>query len=227
MSLTPIYSWDLPDVGADEDAWGDLLRTLWTDLDTLLSGTSATEFAILDGATVTTTELNLLDGVTWTLTDLNGLTATVTQLNYVDATSSIQTQIDTKAALASPSLTGTPTAPTAAAGTDTTQLATTAFVQAELAEVGVGQTWQDVSGSRNKSTNYRNTTGVPIQVSITDADSSNYEVQVSTDASTWVAVGKVGSSGTNETVTSFVVPDDHYYRINGGSGAANVWAELR
>lgn len=35
--------------------------------------------------------------------------------------------------LASPALTGTPTAPTAAVGTNTTQLATTAFVNAEIA----------------------------------------------------------------------------------------------
>lgn len=38
-----------------------------------------------------------------------------------------------KAPLASPSLTGTPTAPTAVVGTNTTQLATTEFVQAEIA----------------------------------------------------------------------------------------------
>ena len=38
-----------------------------------------------------------------------------------------------KANLASPALTGTPTAPTAAVGTNTTQLATTAFVKAEIA----------------------------------------------------------------------------------------------
>ncbi|NCB01249.1 MAG: hypothetical protein EOM67_03660 [Spirochaetia bacterium] len=38
-----------------------------------------------------------------------------------------------KANLASPTLTGTPTAPTASVGTNTTQLATTAFVKAEIA----------------------------------------------------------------------------------------------
>lgn len=37
-----------------------------------------------------------------------------------------------RAPLASPALTGTPTAPTAAAGTNTTQIATTAFVNAEI-----------------------------------------------------------------------------------------------
>ncbi|MFZ2905321.1 MAG: right-handed parallel beta-helix repeat-containing protein [Cyclobacteriaceae bacterium] len=46
----------------------------------------------------------------------------------------LQTNIDPSlyALLASPAFTGTPTAPTAAQGTDTTQIATTAFVQAEV-----------------------------------------------------------------------------------------------
>lgn len=66
-------------------------------------------------------------------TTLTGLTSTVTELNYVDGvTSAIQTQLDAKAALASPALTGTPTAPTASTGTNTTQIATTAYVQAEI-----------------------------------------------------------------------------------------------
>lgn len=43
-----------------------------------------------------------------------------------------QTALDAKANLASPTLTGTPTAPTASANTNTTQIATTAYVQAEL-----------------------------------------------------------------------------------------------
>ena len=48
---------------------------------------TADEVAILDGATVSTAELNLLDGVT----------ATTAELNYVDGvTSNIQTQLNTK-----------------------------------------------------------------------------------------------------------------------------------
>jgi hypothetical protein len=43
-----------------------------------------------------------------------------------------QTALDLKAPLASPTFTGVPAAPTAAAATNTTQLATTAFVRAEL-----------------------------------------------------------------------------------------------
>ena len=80
----------------------------------------------INNVTVTSTaaELNILDGVT----------ATTAELNFVDGvTSAIQTQLNAKAALASPALTGTPTAPTATAGTNTTQIATTAFVNAEIA----------------------------------------------------------------------------------------------
>lgn len=46
---------------------------------------------------------------------------------------SLQVVLNSKAPLASPSFTGTPIAPTAATTTNTTQLATTAFVQQELA----------------------------------------------------------------------------------------------
>ena len=44
----------------------------------------------------------------------------------------LTTHLNDKAPLESPALTGTPTAPTAATGTDTTQIATTAFVNAEI-----------------------------------------------------------------------------------------------
>lgn len=74
-----------------------------------------------------------LTGTASSATTLTSLTASVTELNYVDGvTSAIQTQLDAKAALASPALTGTPTAPTASTGTSTTQIATTAYVQAEI-----------------------------------------------------------------------------------------------
>jgi hypothetical protein len=52
---TSNYSWNLPTVGGSEDTWGASLNANWTALDTLLGGTNSTEFAILDGATVTTT----------------------------------------------------------------------------------------------------------------------------------------------------------------------------
>jgi hypothetical protein len=57
-----------------------------------------------------------------------------------------QTALDLKAPLASPALTGVPTAPTATVGTNTTQLATTAFVVAEVAAGGGGGAVDSVNG---------------------------------------------------------------------------------
>ena len=113
-TTTTNYSWNKPNVGGDEDAWGGYLNGNWDSLDTLLGGVTNAELSILDGATVTTAELNKLDGLTATTTELNkldgvtattaelnkldGVTATTTELNYVDGvTSNIQTQLDAAA----------------------------------------------------------------------------------------------------------------------------------
>ena len=45
---TPNFSFDLPDIGADSDAWGDFLNGNWSDLDTLLA-----TFLPLAGGTMT------------------------------------------------------------------------------------------------------------------------------------------------------------------------------
>jgi hypothetical protein len=60
-ATTTNYSWTKPEVGASEDTWGTKLNANWDALDTLLGGTNSTEFAILDGATVSTAEINYLD----------------------------------------------------------------------------------------------------------------------------------------------------------------------
>jgi hypothetical protein len=98
MATTTNYSFTKPTVGGDQDTWGTSLNANWDAIDTLLGGTDATEFAILNGATVTTAELNVLDGITATTAEINvldGITATVTELNYTDGlTGNIQAQID-------------------------------------------------------------------------------------------------------------------------------------
>ena len=62
-----------------------------------------------------------------------GTKANTSHTHSISEVTSLQTSLDAKAPLASPALTGTPTAPTAAVNTNTTQVATTAFVNAEIA----------------------------------------------------------------------------------------------
>ena len=105
---------------------------------------TVTSTMILDG-TILNADINASAAIDWTKIAPSS-TVSVTELGYLDGvTSAVQTQIDSKLAtataastyapLASPALTGVPTAPTAAANTNTTQIATTAYVQTEIADL--------------------------------------------------------------------------------------------
>jgi hypothetical protein len=73
------------------------------------------------------------DGAYSSLTGVPSTFAPSAHSHAIADTTGLQAALDLKAPLANPALTGTPTAPTATAGTNTTQLATTAFVRAEVA----------------------------------------------------------------------------------------------
>jgi hypothetical protein len=129
-----------------------------------------------------------------------------------------------------PTFTGVPAVPTATAGTSTTQAASTEFVTVAVAAapgVGVGQTWQvfTIGSTRVAGTSYQNTTGKPIMMSVSGDGNGGTPgvIQVSSDNSTWVTVV---SAGVNIFHGSAIVPDDFYYRANGGDGLSH-WAELR
>jgi len=117
----------------------------------------------------------------------------------------------------------------AEAGTDNTKLMTPlrtkeAFDNQEQ-QVGVGQTWQDVAGSRVHSTSYQNTTAKPIGVYIRwVANSTTRTLQVSSDNSTWITLDS-NPSGQGRS-SSFVAPVGYYYRLNGDSTVTH-WSELR
>lgn len=93
-----------------------------------------------------------------------------------------------------------------------------------LSSVGVGQTWQDVSGSRSAGTSYQNTTSKPIMVAITGGGSIERTLQASTNGSTWVTVATIEAN--EEHTFSLIVPPDHYYRVSGAI-TVTTWAELR
>ena len=115
-----------------------------------------------------------------------------------------------------------------------TQQSVKAYVDAS--GIGVGQTWQDVSGSRAVGTAYQNTTGKPIMVMLSlDVSSGRYASQVSATgafAGEEITFSKVPSSGTATftlTGQSFVVPSGTYYRVVEEDATVTIryWTELR
>ena len=95
--------------------------------------------------------------------------------------------------------------------------------------VGIGQTWQDLTGSRSTSTSYQNTTGRPITVNVAGVQGTSDNgraFQVSSDNSSWITVGRVGANNNVHSGCSVIVPAGWYYRLN-GSMVGFSWAELR
>lgn len=134
-----------------------------------------------------------------------------------------------RAPLASPALTGTPTAPTAAVATNNTQIATTAFVKAVAVagDIGVGQTWQNVTASRAIDTTYTNNTVSPIMVNVTVGG-----LNAKADMIVQGVAQRIDRNGLYDgghlTIVSFIVPANATYRLTNVS-AANIkgWYELR
>jgi len=56
ITLTTNYSFTKPEIGASENTWGGFLNGNWDDLDTLLGGVTAVQFAYLDVTALGTSE---------------------------------------------------------------------------------------------------------------------------------------------------------------------------
>lgn len=95
----------------------------------------------------------------------------------------------------------------------------------EVSALGWGQSWQDVLASRAVSTSYQNTTGRPIMVNVRYVGASGVVTfQISSNGTDWVTVSD--NDTTPYGSHSSVVPNGHFYRIN-GSASISIWAELR
>lgn len=100
-----------------------------------LTGTPTSTTAAADTNTTQIATTAFVVGQAGSATPLvDGTAAVGTSLRYARQDHRHGTDTS-RAALASPTFTGTPAAPTAATGTNTTQIATTAFVQQEIATV--------------------------------------------------------------------------------------------
>lgn len=95
--------------------------------------------------------------------------------------------------------------------------------------LGQGQTWQDLSGSRNPSTTYTNSTGRPIVVFVEGTASGGNTTTISTvGATVGIVTSRHAASGFFVT-TPMIVPSGSTYSITPFTGgwASKVWWELR
>ncbi len=101
---------------------------------------------------------------------------------------------------------------------------------AELKEIGVGQTWQDVTASRVLGTTYTNSTGKPISIEV-------YSLMAVANVAWGVHVNgnfiggqrtDVWSSNSRNTVFA-IVPNNSTYSIVASVGSVTIdkWSELR
>ena len=89
--------------------------------------------------------------------------------------------------------------------------------------IGVGQTWQDVSGSRSLGTTYTNSTGKPILVLVRTGSNSLSATIGGVNLGVIAANQSGGSGGQNVAV---IVPDTVTYVFT-SSGSLQNWSELR
>ncbi len=95
--------------------------------------------------------------------------------------------------------------------------------------IGVGQTWQNVLGSRALNTTYTNTAGRPIMVNVGVMDQGAYLTEITVNG---LVIGSWDQPTSIKYTQSFLVPTGGTYMVSGNGGSAGgnaltLWAELR
>ncbi len=90
---------------------------------------------------------------------------------------------------------------------------------ADLKEIGVGQTWQDVTSSRVTGTTYTNSTGKPIYLYVIIGVGA-YDLHLTINGTIHFNMSNNNGRGSVQAI----VPNGSTYAI---AGAFNVWNELR
>ena len=163
---------------------------------------------------------NLYLAKTQNLADLpNPATARTNLSVYSQAQTYTKTEVDAKTTVASQAQ--------AEAGVSNTvimtPLRTAQAIAALQTSIGIGQTWQDVTGSRTSGTLYTNSTGKPIQVAYSLLSSSTSNLTIEVGGVTIYSLTGVQFSQS----MSFIVPNGATYRITVTNVLSAIWAELR
>lgn len=97
----------------------------------------------------------------------------------------------------------------------------------DVGAVGVGQTWQNVTASRAANTTYTNSTGKPIQVSVSAAvTSGRLDLYLTIGGVT--AARSTSSASSEPNCVYGIVPNGATYSFSPSGGFTIVnWAELR
>lgn len=94
--------------------------------------------------------------------------------------------------------------------------------------IGVGQTWQDVTGSRVAGTTYTNTTGRTICATVAVRAASGTAAEFSFLVDGVVISNDDGSAHIWDHTITAIIPNGHTYRLDGaGNYSIYTWAELR
>jgi len=148
---------------------------------------------------------------TYTETEVDGLLNAKADQDTTYTETEVDDLLDDKAAISGQAFSGDISAPNLS-GTNTGDQT--------LSEIGVGQTWQDMTASRALGVNYTNTTGNPIGISIGQV--ANGSVSLFIDGIEVVDMD--GIDGAALTLSS-IVPVGAVYQVTGAS--VRRWLELR
>lgn len=162
-------------------------------------------------------------------------------LTYSDASGAWTSAVSIYAPTFVGGLSGNATTATSAttqtAGNNTTAIATTAFVQTAVASapgLGVGQTWQDMTGSRSFGASVTNGTGKLIALNVAYSGSFVVgDVTCTLGSGPVLRSGFIGNPGGGVYISSanFLVPAGDSYMLSfvsvTGSVAITKWWELR
>ncbi len=96
--------------------------------------------------------------------------------------------------------------------------------------IGVGQTWQDVGGSRAVGVTFTNTTGKPIMVLIRRNEFvalTGYTFQLSINGVMLADIGSPGNTTSSRVTISAIIPHGSTYLMTVGNTGLGAWFELR
>jgi hypothetical protein len=102
----------------------------------------------------------------------------------------------------------------------------TMALTSDLKEIGVGQTWQNVTASRVSGTTYTNSTGKPIQVNVHYGSTNGLSSTIlfaTVDGVTFNFALNTNSGGGVGATGNFIVPEGSTYSVNN----MLTWYELR